>query len=132
MDDKITDVLKRLDDDLKHTPPYVREKPLVQFATETFTVVDSTAQTIMTAVEEVEKKAADLRRNAEHVIKNLKAWANEFEAQRAQLLEQCNKMTTATNESVECVMEIGKKPIDGEAGLRPDPYPGRTRSGDMM
>lgn len=142
MDEKITDVLKRLDDDVsKYAPPRIREAivPTVQHLDAgLLDASDASAKTIMNAIDEVEKKVAALRQNAEHGIKSMKSWTNEFASQLAEIHAHCNTLTTTVNASVERIVQIGKKPIDSNGkdevlpDQRQDPYPGRTRSGDMM
>jgi hypothetical protein len=148
MDEKITDVLKRLDKEVNtqpaaYAPPRVREQKL---DANLLDASDASAQTIMHAIEEVEKKVAALRQNAEHGIASMKSWTNEFANQLAEIHEHCNRLTSTVNESVERITQIGKKPIDGvpqqqvlpdqrqpprEAYLK-DINSGRTQSGDMM
>jgi len=65
------------------------------------------------AVEEVEKKAAALRENAERGMKGLKDWTNEFAQQHAQLLQEMNELSGRINESVERITQIGTKPPGG-------------------
>jgi glycine cleavage system protein P-like pyridoxal-binding family len=118
-DHKLTDVLKRLDADLneptKYAPRVVRETLSVQPSESLLGATDSTAENITSALQEIDTKSAALHENADKVIKQLKAWMNEFATQHAQLLQEMNELQGRLNESVERIVEIGKKPVGGNS-----------------
>ena len=115
MDESISEILKRVDKEVSppagtFTPPRVRETPSLQLDAGLLDASDTSAKTIMSAVDEVEKKVALLRQNAEHGINSMKSWTNEFASQLAEIHEHCNTLTTTVNASVERIVQIGKKP----------------------
>jgi hypothetical protein len=123
-DEKITEVLKRLDNDFnkegvdRYAPPHVRETYKLDVGL--LDASEASAKTIMNAIEEVEKKVDALRKNAEHGIKSMKSWTNEFASQLAEIHAHCNTLTSTVNDSVERIMQIGKKPNDSNGKLAPD------------
>ena len=74
-------------------------------------VADSAMSTVMEAVEEAEARVKRLRDQAEHCIKHLRAWSNEFASQHMQLLEQCTTLELTINEAVNAIKTIGTKPV---------------------
>lgn len=112
-DRKITEVLAKLDADVgKYAPPQVRQ--LVQAAPSEglLGATDTTAQSIKSALEEIDAKSAALHKNAEMGIDKMQQWMNEFANQHAQLLQEMNELQGRINESVERIVDIGKRPIN--------------------
>lgn len=115
VDESISEILKRIDKDVSlpagaFDPPRVREEKSFALDTGLLDASETSAKTIMSAIDEVEKKVAALRQNAEHGIKSMQSWTNEFASQLAEIHEHCNTLTTTVNASVERIIQIGKKP----------------------
>jgi hypothetical protein len=111
VDESISEILKRIDKDVSTpAPPRVREEKSFALDTGLLDASETSAKTIMSAIDEVEKKVAALRQNAEHGIKSMQSWTNEFASQLAEIHEHCNTLTTTVNASVERIIQIGKKP----------------------
>ena len=121
-EDSIRHVLARVNEDLRQhvpadvqygTPPDFRHPPAAATNTELVGAGDGAAETIMRGVEEAEKKAAHLRHSAEHFIKQLRAWSDEFALQQAQLVNYCDSLEAVASEHVERITQIGTKPAGG-------------------
>jgi len=120
-EDSIRHVLARVNEDLRHyappdaryAPPGVQHHPAAAINTELVGAGDGAAETIMRGVEEAEKKAAHLRHSAEHFIKQLRAWSDEFALQQAQLVNYCDSLEAVASEHVERITQIGTKPAGG-------------------
>jgi phosphoenolpyruvate carboxylase len=112
MERDLRDVMAKVDEDLRQYVPPKRlpDLPEVEPAAELVAAADGTAETIMRAVEEVEKKAAHLREMAEHAMASLKEWTDEFARQHAQVINQCETLKRLNEESVERITQIGTKP----------------------
>ena len=75
---------------------------------------NTTAQSIKAALEEINAKSAALHKNAEIGIEKMQQWMNEFANQHAQLLQEMNGLQGRINELVERIVDIGKRPINGD------------------
>lgn len=117
-DIKMSEVLAKMDKELhdpsKFAPPYARKT--AEPAPGLLTATDSTAEVIMGAIEEAEKKMAALKSNAEHGIEHIKAWMAEFAGQHAELLATITELEGRVNQAVERIVEIGKKPLGNNNG----------------
>jgi hypothetical protein len=115
---QLSEVLQKLDKDLNdptaYAPPHVRKS--VEPEPGLLGATDATAEVIMGAIAEAEKKMAALKTNAEHGIGHIKAWMNEFATQHAELLATINELEGRVNQAVERIVEIGKKPLGGNGG----------------
>lgn len=113
-DERITDVLKRLDADVgKYAPPAVRQFTRAAPAEVLLGATDTTAQSIKAALDEIDAKSEALHKNAEVGIEKMQQWMTEFANQHAQLMQEMNDLQGRINESVERIVDIGKRPING-------------------
>jgi hypothetical protein len=113
-DRKITEVLAKLDADVtQYAPPAVRQTLQAAPAEGLLGATATTAGSIKAALEEIDAKSVALHKNAEMGIDKMQQWMNEFANQHAQLLQEMNDLQGRINESVERIVDIGKRPING-------------------
>ena len=138
------DMLASIDRDIANMPPPVRREErsfaeqqrvadltgdvLRKAAEDTIIAVtqglDSIEQSMKQSTTEAETRVAALRKKAEEAMAQLKNWTDDFARQNTELIEKCTALESSINETVQHIIQIGQKPLNG-SNSRGDPNENR-------
>ena len=119
----ITELLSGIDEDIaagfKPPPRKLERTPEEQDRVTSLTgevlrkAAGDAATVVIKSVEEIEAQAAALRKLAESEMSRLDTWTANFAQQQKELLERCHALEASITQTVQDIIQIGQRPLNG-------------------